>query len=333
LRRDSTELVEVSRENDRPRRSASTATKASPLQKDGNVTEDFYQLVENIARDLYIRALKDIPKDVRAGLKKGYDAETTAGEKTASKVMLTVLENVKLADDKDMMVCQDTGLAIYKVLIGSKLNVDGAEIKRRLRIGAERATKEHPLRSNTVHPLTRKNTQTNTGQGIPVIKVDFVPDSDRLEIWMAPKGSGSENMSFLRMLKPADGIKAVKKFVLECVFDSGANPCPPTIVGIGLGGTSDLAAAMAKEASSFRKVGTHNADPLIAQLEAELLDLINQTGIGPQGLGGVTTAMAVNIEWAHTHISQLPVAVNMHCWRGERACATIDANGNVTYSN
>ena len=117
------------------------------------------------------------------------------------------------------------------------------------------------------------------------------------------------------------------------VFDSGANPCPPTIVGIGLGGTSDLAAGMAKEASSFRKVGTHNADPLVAQLEAELLDLINQTGIGPQGLGGVTTAMAVNIEWAHTHISQLPVAVNMQCWRGERACAVIDTSGNVTYSN
>jgi tartrate/fumarate subfamily iron-sulfur-dependent hydro-lyase alpha chain len=297
------------------------------------VTEDFYQLVENVGRELYIRALKDIPKDVRAGLQKGYDAETVAGEKTASKVMLTVLENVKLADDKDMMVCQDTGLAIYKVLIGSKLSVDGAEIKRRLRIGAERATKEHPLRSNTVHPITRKNTQTNTGEGIPVIKIDFVPDSDKLEIWMAPKGSGSENMSFLRMLKPADGLKAVKRYVLECVFDSGANPCPPTIVGIGLGGTSDLAAAMAKEASCFRKVGTHNADPEVAKLEAELLDLINQTGIGPQGLGGVTTAMAVNIEWAHTHISQLPVAVNMQCWRGERACAVIDAAGNIAYSN
>ena len=298
-----------------------------------SMNEDFYQLVENVGRELYIRALKDIPKDVRAGLQKGYDAETVAGEKTASKVMLTVLENVKLADDKDMMVCQDTGLAIYKVLIGSKLSVDGAEIKRRLRIGAERATKEHPLRSNTVHPITRKNTQTNTGQGIPVIKIDFVPNSDKLELWMAPKGSGSENMSFLRMLKPADGLKAVKRYVLECVFDSGANPCPPTIVGIGLGGTSDLAAAMAKEASCFRKVGTHNADPEVAKLEAELLDLINQTGIGPQGLGGVTTAMAVNIEWAHTHISQLPVAVNMQCWRGERACAVIDAAGNIAYSN
>jgi fumarate hydratase subunit alpha/L(+)-tartrate dehydratase alpha subunit len=264
---------------------------------------------------------------------KGHDAEVFAGEKTASKVMLTVLENIKLADEKDMMVCQDTGLAIYKVLIGSKLNVDGSEIKRRIRIAAERATREHPLRSNTVHPITRKNTQTNTGQGIPIVKFDFIPGSDNLEIWMAPKGSGSENMSFLRMLKPADGIKAVKKYVLECVFDSGANPCPPTIVGIGIGGTSDLAAGMAKEASSFRKVGTYNDDPQVAQLEAELLDLINQTGIGPQGLGGVTTAMAVNIEWAHTHISQLPVAVNMQCWRGERACAIIDADGNVTYSN
>ena len=300
------------------------------------LTDTLYDAAEQAARDLYIKALTDIPQDVRAGLKRGHAAEQSAGNKTASKVMLTVLENVKLADDQNMMVCQDTGLAIYKLLVGNRLaerGLDMVELKRRMRIGAERATSEYPLRSNTVHPLTRKNTQTNTGEGIPLVKVDFVPDSDKLEIWMAPKGSGSENMSFLRMLKPADGVKGVKKFVLECVFDSGANPCPPTIVGIGIGGTSDMAAAMAKEASSFRKVGTHNGDPLVAQLEKELLELINQTGIGPQGLGGVTTAMAVNIEWAHTHISQLPVAVNMQCWRGERACATIDGEGNVVYSD
>jgi fumarate hydratase subunit alpha/L(+)-tartrate dehydratase alpha subunit len=296
-------------------------------------TATIYDTIEDAARELYIRALKDIPKDVRAGLKKGYDAEAAAGEQTASKVMLTVLKNIELADEKDMMVCQDTGLPIYKLLVGSRVEIDLAEVKSRLRVACERATKEYPLRSNSVHPLTRKNTQTNTGQGIPIIKIDFVPDCDTIEMWMAPKGSGSENMSFLRMLKPADGVRAVKKFVLECVFDSGANPCPPTIVGIGLGGTSDLAAAMAKEASCFRKVGTHSPDPLVAQLESELLDLINKTGIGPQGLGGVTTAMAVNIEWAHTHISQLPVAVNMQCWRGERACATIDVDGNVAYSS
>src|SRR5215213_8782646 len=298
--------------------------------------EDFYQLVENVGRELYIRALKDIPKDVRAGLQQGYDAETTAGQKTASKVMLTVLENIKLADEKDMMVCQDTGLAIYKVIVGNRFPVpqgglDMVEVKKRLKVAAERATSEYPLRSNSVHPLTRKNTQTNTGQGLPIIKVDFVPDSDKLELWMAPKGSGSENMSFLRMLKPADGIKALKRFVIECVFESGANPCPPVIVGVGVGGTSDVAAALAKEASCFRLVGSANADPQVAQIEKELLDLINQTGIGPQGLGGAVTAMAVNIEWAHTHISQLPVAVNMQCWRGERACAVIDAGGNVSY--
>jgi fumarate hydratase subunit alpha/L(+)-tartrate dehydratase alpha subunit len=297
---------------------------------------DIYLQTELAARDLYIRALKDIPQDVRTGLQGSHRAEVAAGNATASKVMLTVLENVKLADEKDMMVCQDTGLAIYKVLVGNELikrGLDMVELKRRLKIGAERATREHPLRSNSVHPITRKNTQTNTGQGLPIVKIDFVPDSDKLEIWMAPKGSGSENMSFLRMLKPADGIKAVKRFVIECVFESGANPCPPVIVGIGIGGTSDTAAALAKEASCFRKVGTSNSDPQIAALEKELLELINQTGIGPQGLGGAATAMAVNIEWAHTHISQLPVAVNMQCWRGERACATIGPDGNVSYSD
>jgi tartrate/fumarate subfamily iron-sulfur-dependent hydro-lyase alpha chain len=295
-------------------------------------TGTLYDTIEDVGKDLYIKALTDIPKDVRAALKGSHQAEVDAGNTTASKIMLTVLENVRLADDKNMMVCQDTGLPIYKLTVGNRVNLDLAEVKKRLRVACERATKEYPLRSNSVHPLTRKNTQTNTGQGIPIVKIDFAPDSDEIEMWMAPKGSGSENMSFLRMLKPADGVKAVKKFVLECVFDSGANPCPPTIVGIGLGGTSDVAAALAKEASCFRKVGTRNPDPIVAQLEAELLDLINQTGIGPQGLGGVTTALAVNIEWAHTHISQLPVAVNMQCWRGERACATIDAAGNVTYS-
>jgi fumarate hydratase subunit alpha/L(+)-tartrate dehydratase alpha subunit len=297
-------------------------------------TETLYDLIEDVGKDLNIKALTDIPKDVRVGLKGSHQAEVDAGNTTASKIMLTVLDNVRLADEKNMMVCQDTGLPIYKVIVGSKFggDLDLVEVKKRLKMGAERATREYPLRSSTVHPITRKNTQTNSGQGIPVIKFDF-NDSDKLEIWMAPKGSGSENMSFLRMLKPADGMKAVKRFVIECVFESGANPCPPVIVGIGLGGTSDVAAALAKEASCFRKVGTHSADPLVAQLETELLELVNQTGIGPQGLGGAQTAMAVNIEWAHTHISQLPVAVNMQCWRGERASAIIDADGNVTFGN
>jgi tartrate/fumarate subfamily iron-sulfur-dependent hydro-lyase alpha chain len=148
---------------------------------------------------------------------------------------------------------------------------------------------------------------------------------------MAPKGSGSENMSFLKMLNPSEGVVGVKKFVLHCIFESGAKPCPPMIVGVGLGGTSDMAMALAKEASTFRPIGSHNADRDVAKLENDLLQKINETGIGPQGLGGSTTALAVNVEWAHTHISQNPVAVNIQCWRGERAAVAVDGEGNVTW--
>jgi tartrate/fumarate subfamily iron-sulfur-dependent hydro-lyase alpha chain len=292
-----------------------------------------YDAIETVARDLYWMALKDIPEDVRAALRGGLEAERREGNDTAEQVLFTILENIKTADEHGMLVCQDTGLPVYKVTVGSRSGLDIPEVKARIRRACERATAEYPLRSNTVHPLTRKHTGTNTGQGIPIIKLDFAPDSDRIEITMAPKGSGSENMSFLRMLNPSEGRKGIKKFVLQCIFESGAKPCPPMIVGVGLGGTSDVAMQLAKEASTFRKIGSVNADPEVAALERELLDHINQTGIGPQGLGGATTAMAVNIEWAHTHISHNPVAVNIQCWRGERASAAIAADGKVTYGN
>ena len=295
--------------------------------------QPIYDIIETVARDLYWMALKDIPEDVRAALRSGLEAERNDGNATAEQVMFTILENIKTADEHATLVCQDTGLAVYKVVVGTRVAIDVPELKARIRRACERATLEYPLRSNTVHPLTRKHTGTNTGEGIPIIKVDFAPDSDRIEITMAPKGSGSENMSFLRMLNPAEGRKGIKKFVLQCIFESGAKPCPPMIVGVGLGGTSDVAMQLAKEASTFRKIGSSNADPEVAALERELLDHINRTEIGPQGLGGSTTALAVNVEWAHTHISQNPVAVNIQCWRGERASATIAADGKVSYGN
>ncbi len=290
-----------------------------------------YDTIEQVGRDLYIKALKDIPPDVREAIGKGLQAEKRDGNKTAEQVLFTIVENMKVADEHNTLVCQDTGTPIFRVRIGSKLQLDVPRMQASLRRACERATTEHPLRSNAVHPLTRKHTGTNTGQGIPIIKLEFVPDSDRLELQMAPKGSGSENMSFLKMLVPAEGIRGIKKFVLECIYESGARPCPPMIVGIGLGGTSDLAMTLAKEASTFRKIGSSNPDPEVAKLERELLEKINQTGLGPQGLGGTTTALAVNIEWAHTHITQNPVAVNIQCWRGERAGAEIAADGTVTY--
>ncbi|MCA1671993.1 MAG: fumarate hydratase [Actinobacteria bacterium] len=297
-----------------------------------NPPPGIYDTLELVARDLYIKALQDIPTDVRAGLSRGLEAERREGHKTAAGIMLSILTNISVADEQQTLVCQDTGLPIFKVLVGGRLNLDLARLKESLRKGCERATAERPLRSNTVHPLTRKHTGTNTGRGIPIVKLEFVSDSDRIELHMAPKGSGSENMSFLKMLNPSDGVLGIKRFVLQCIFESGARPCPPMIVGIGLGGTSDVAAALAKEASTFRRIGTRDPDPDVAALEAELLDQINQTGIGPQGLGGATTAMAVNIEWAHTHISQNPVAVNIQCWRGERAAAVIEADGRVVWT-
>lgn len=291
---------------------------------------NLYQAIEDAARELYIRALKQIPADVRDALKHALDNERSGGHQTGEQVMFTILENIEAADTHDTLVCQDTGLPVFKIAIG--LPVDVAELKLRLQRGCERATAEYPLRSNTVHPLTRRHTGTNTGQGIPVVKLEFAPGSERIEMTMAPKGSGSENMSFLKMLTPAEGVKGVKRFVLQCIFESGAKPCPPVIVGVGLGGTSDVAMQLAKEASTFRKIGSTNADPDAAALERELFDKINQTGIGPQGLGGASTALAVHVEWAHTHISQNPVAVNIQCWRGERAEAAIASDGTITYA-
>lgn len=295
--------------------------------------DSIYDRIETTARDLYIRALTRIPPDVRHALSSSLRAEQAEGNRTAERVMLTILENIQTADERDTIVCQDTGLPMFKVRVGSNATIDVARLKEHLRKGCERATAEYPLRSNTVHPLTRKHTGTNSGEGIPVISLEFIPESDRIEICMAPKGSGSENTSFLRMLNPAEGRKGVKQFVLQCIFESGARPCPPMIVGIGLGGTSDVAMRLAKEASTFRQIGSVNPDADVAQLERELLAEINQTGIGPQGLGGATTAMAVHIEWAHTHISQNPVAVNIQCWRGERSAAAIAPDGTVTFDD
>ena len=293
--------------------------------------ELIYKVIENVGCDLYIKALQKIPRDVKEAIGRGLEVENQEGNKIASQILFTIVENIRVAEEQATLVCQDTGLPLYKILLGTKSNLDPSRIKESLHRACQRATVERPLRSSCVHPLTRQNTGTNTGQGIPVIYFEFVEGSDQIEIHMAPKGSGSENMSFLKMLDPSAGIQGIKKFVLQCIFESGARPCPPVIVGVGLGGTADVAMHLAKEASTFRKIGSLSSDPEVAKLEKQLLEEINQTGLGPQGLGGATTALAVNVEWAHTHISQNPVAVNMQCWRGERAEAVINADGTVSW--
>ena len=286
-----------------------------------------YDLIRDTAKDLYIRALKILPDDVKDALRRAHDAESHSG---AKKILATMLQNLAVAEAKDLLVCQDTGIPIYKVRIGSATQLDGTKIESAIRDGCKNATLEYPLRSSICDPITRKMTIDSTGTRVPVIDFSFLPDADYLEMLMMPKGSGSENMTWLKMLLPADGLKGIKKFVLECILDAGGQGCPPTIVGVGIGGTSELCLKLAKEAI-FRPVGRANPDPAIAVLEKELLEAINMSGIGPMGLGGDTTALAVHVETAHTHMTLNPVAVNSQCWRGERSSAKIFRDGTVEF--
>jgi fumarate hydratase subunit alpha/L(+)-tartrate dehydratase alpha subunit len=214
--------------------------------------------------------------------------------------------------------------------VGERFALHPARIYEALKAGTERATLEHPLRSNAVHTITRENTGPNTGYRLPIVHWDFVADWDGLDVKCVPKGSGSENMSFLKMCVPADGVKGIKQFVLESIVGAGGKPCPPGIVGVGIGGSADYAMYLAKEAIT-RPVGTTNPDPEVAKLERELFELLNETGIGPMGLGGDVTALACHVEHADTHMTLNPVAVNYQCWAARRATAHVAADGQVEY--
>jgi fumarate hydratase subunit alpha/L(+)-tartrate dehydratase alpha subunit len=281
------------------------------------------QAVEEAAKALYIRALKQLPPDVKTGLDQLAAAESAP---TAQRVLGTMRHNIAVAEATDNLLCQDTGVPIYNVTIGCGVEVDGYALKQALRRGCERATREHPLRSSVVHPLTRLNEHSSCGIEVPVIHIDFSDAPGTLEIEMVPKGSGSENNSFLKMAVPAEGIDAIKAFVVDCVLAAGGKTCPPTIVGVGLGGTSDLAVALAKRAAT-RALGSRCADADGAALEAQLSAAVNQLGVGPQGLGGDSTAFAVHIELAATHITMNPIAVNMQCHSARRARAVFTDAG------
>jgi tartrate/fumarate subfamily iron-sulfur-dependent hydro-lyase alpha chain len=278
--------------------------------------------VEDVARELYIRALKILPPDVKSGFERLAASESDA---TAQGVLGTMIANIRVAEETENLLCQDTGIPIYNVTIGRGVEVDGAELERAIRRGCERATREHPLRSSVVHPITRRNEHTSCGPGVPPIHFGF-SDAEGLTIEMVPKGSGSENNSWLKMALPAEGIDAIKTFVIDCVLDAGGKTCPPTIVGVGIGGTSDLCVALAKRAAT-RPLGTRCPDPEGAALESSLTEAVNTLGVGPQGLGGDSTAFAVHVEVAATHITMNPVAVNMQCHSARRASASFTPAG------
>lgn len=271
--------------------------------------------VEETVCQIYREAVINLPEDVKNALKDAYGGEE---DKTARLNLETVLENIETASKNSIPMCQDTGLPIIFVKIG---HVEVENLYDGIRRGVARATREVPLRPNVVDPLTRENTGNNLGKDIPQINVELV-DEDFLELTVFPKGFGSENNNALKMGLPGEGVEGVKKFVLETVLKAGGKPCPPTVVGVGIGGSSDMVMKLAKKAL-LRPVGERNPDERLAELEEELLELINNTGIGPMGLGGKTTSLDVKIELADTHTAGLPMGACIQCWAARHATAVL----------
>lgn len=262
-------------------------------------------IAEAVCR-LCIDANRLLPEDVRNAL---YDAKNNESWPTAHGVLVDIIKNFNQAEEFEMPICQDTGMACVFVEIGQDVRVVGGSLSDAINEGVRRGYVGGYLRKSVVaDPIDRVNTKDNT----PAMITYDIVEGDKLTITVAPKGAGSENMSRLAMLKPSDGIEGIKAFILECVEKAGPNPCPPIIVGVGIGGNFDKVALLAKKAL-LRPIDVPNSDPKYAQLEAELLESINALGIGPQGFGGKTTALGVNIEAAPTHIAQLPCAVNISC--------------------
>jgi fumarate hydratase subunit alpha len=280
-------------------------------------------LVKSTVKELLRLASVELPSDVKGALRDAYEREV---EDVPKMQLKAILDNIELAEKMGTPMCQDTGVHIVYVKLG---NVEVEGLEDAIKEGVAEATATVPLRPNAVHPLTRKNPGTNVGLNMPYVHIEKIKD-DFLEITVMPKGAGSENMSALAMLTPAAGLKGVKDFILQTVVKAGGQPCPPGILGVGIGGTADVAMKLAKEAL-LRPLGSRNPDPEIAKLEEELLEALNGLGIGPMGLGGKTTLLGVNIEVAYTHTASLPVAVNYQCWAARRATARIYPDGRVEY--
>ena len=272
-----------------------------------------FEAVAQAVEDLCGRAACDLPQDVLERLRLMEARETS---ELGRDFFAQYFENARIAREERMPLCQDTGFAVCFVELGDRVRFDHGTIYEAISEGVARGYRRHFLRKSIVNdPLfDRKNTQDNTP---PVIHLELVP-GEKLHITLAPKGGGSENMSAIRMLKPSDGRQGVVDFAVETLRKAGGNPCPPTVVGMGIGGTFEKAAFLAKKAL-LRKTGEPNPDPRYAELEAEILEKINATGVGPQGLGGAVTSLAVHIEFFPCHIASLPVAINVNCHAARHA--------------
>lgn len=270
--------------------------------------------------ELIRKAETDLPKDVTIALKKAYEKE-----QGIAKIQIeNILKNIEIAKKTNRPMCQDTGVQTFFVNAGVDFPFTG-KLKELITDAVKIATEQIPLRPNTVDPFTRENFKDNTGDYIPAITWDFVPGND-VQITAIPKGGGSENMSKLVMLKPGVGIDGVKDFVVKEMVKASGNPCPPTVIGIGIGGGADLAMKLGKKAL-LRQVGVRHKDKKIAEIERDLISQLNETGIGPMGLGGKTTVLDVHVEKAPRHPASLPVGLVVQCWADRRATMIIHNDG------
>jgi fumarate hydratase subunit alpha len=273
------------------------------------------EAITNTVEKLCIEACYNLGDDV-----KGLLQQARQGEKSpfGMSILDQLLQNIDTSKAENLPICQDTGMAVVFLEIGQDAHIVGSSLADAVNEGVRRGYQKGYLRKSVLTPLKRVNTGDNT----PAVIHIEITEGEHLKIIVAPKGFGSENMSRLGMLKPSDGVEGVKRFVLDTVIQAGANPCPPIILGIGIGGTMEKAAYISKKAL-LRKAGEPSPDPELASLEKELLETINRTGIGPQGLGGKTTALAVHIDTYPTHLAGLPVAVNVQCHASRHAEAVL----------
>lgn len=272
-------------------------------------------IVSDKVRDMFIDACENLPENVLESLKNaGKEEQSPLGKQVFEKIV----ENAELAKDKHLPICQDTGIALVYLTIGSEVIFEG-DVYQAVNDGVRRAYTEGYLRKSVVrHPLDRVNTKDNTPA---IVHVKIVP-GDVFKIDVAPKGGGSENMSVVKMLIPADGVEGVKKLVVDTVFNAGGKPCPPLVVGVGIGGNFEKCALMAKEAL-LREIDDESSDPIARELEKELLELINETGVGPMGFGGTKTCLAVKVNVHPCHIASLPVAINVQCHAARHKSCTL----------
>lgn len=255
-------------------------------------------------KDLCISAACHLEPDVATALRSAQAREESL---LGKEVLGQIIENFEIAGREDVPMCQDTGISVFFIEVGREVSLDGS-LADAVNEGVRQGYTQGYLRKSVCHPLKRINTGDNT----PAIIHTSIVEGDKVKIKLAPKGAGSENMSRLKMLKPAEGVIGIKAFVLETIREAGGNPCPPIVIGVGIGGSFEMSAILSKKAL-LRPVGSVNPDPDLSALEAELLELVNELGIGPMGFGGTITALAVHIETYPCHIASLPIAINIQC--------------------